>query len=156
MITNRTGRRWIALALLCAVPACENPPETLGPDNHVEVTNLVGHFQLTADNIQNVSTVMTFKWQNPGQYADIQHLSFIPHGTALLIIKDAADSVRYDGELLYELDDRDRGHRGARGVDGHVQPRRERGADQRDPRRGLRAGLSGRRATAPPPPSPRS
>lgn len=106
MITNRLGRRWIALALLCAVPACENPPETLGPDNHVEVTNLVGHFQLTADNIQNVSTVMTFKWQNPGQYADIQHLSFIPHGTALLIIKDAADSVRYDGELLYELDDR--------------------------------------------------
>ena len=106
MITIRASRRWIALALLCSVPACANPSEKLGPDNHVEVTNLVGHFQLTADNIQNVSTVMTFKWQNPGQYADIQHLSFIPHGTALLIIKDAVDSVRYDGELLYELDDR--------------------------------------------------
>ena len=106
MITNRTSRRWIALALLCSAPACANPAETLGPNNHVEVTNLVGHFQLTADNIQNVSTVMTFKWQNPGQYADIQHLSFIPHGTALLIIKDAVDSVRYYGELLYELDDR--------------------------------------------------
>jgi hypothetical protein len=106
MITNRTSRRWIALALLLAAPACENPPETLGANNHVEVTNLAGHFQLTVDDMQNVTTEMTFKWQNPGQYADIQHLSFIPHGTALLIIKDAADSVRYDGELLYELDDR--------------------------------------------------
>ena len=72
----------------------------------MEVTNLAGHFQLTVDDMQNVTTEMTFTWQNPGQYADIQHLSFIPHGTALLIIKDAADSVRYDGELLYELDDR--------------------------------------------------
>jgi hypothetical protein len=106
MIMIRGGNRWVALVWLLAAPACSNPPETLGPNNHVEVTNLVGHFQLTADNIQNVSTVMTFKWQNPGQYAEIQHLSFIPHGEALLIIKDAADSVRYDGELLYELDDR--------------------------------------------------
>jgi hypothetical protein len=109
MITIRAGRRWMALAVLLAAPGCSNPSETLGADNHVEVTNLVGHFHLTVDNIQNVSTVMTFKWQNPGQYADIQHLSFIPHGEALLIIKDAADSVRYDGELLYELDDRTEG-----------------------------------------------
>lgn len=106
MTAHRAGRRCLALALLLAAPACENPPETLGADNHVEVTNLVGHFQLTVDDMQNVTTEMTFKWQNPGQYADIQHLSFIPHGTALLIIRDAADSVRYDGELLYELDDR--------------------------------------------------
>lgn len=85
---------------------CYIPEESLGPGNHVQVTNLVGHFQLTADNIQNVTTVLTFTWNNPERYADIQHLSFMPHGTTILIIKDAADSVRYEGKLLYQLDDR--------------------------------------------------
>jgi hypothetical protein len=103
-------RHWsavIASSLLVAVGVgCSNPPETLGPDNHVVSTNLVGHFQLTADNIQNVTTTLTYKWINPAPYAYIQHLSFTPHGTTLLIIKDAVDSVRYDEKLLYEEDDR--------------------------------------------------
>jgi hypothetical protein len=98
---------WVAAAAaMLAAVACSNPAETLGPDNHVQVTNLVGHFELSADNIQNVTTVMTFSWENPGHYADIQHLSFMPHGTTKLIITDAADSVRYDSKLLYEQDDR--------------------------------------------------
>jgi hypothetical protein len=106
MTTRWAGYGLAALVVSVSGLACSNPAETLGPNNHVKVTNLVGHFQLTADNIQNVTTEMSFKWQNPGQYADIQHLSFTPHGTSLLIIKDAADSVRYYGKLLYQLDDR--------------------------------------------------
>jgi hypothetical protein len=95
----------VALALAGAL-GCSNPSETLGPDNHVDVTNLVGHFELTADNIQNVTTRMTYTWQNPGIYAAIQHRSFMPHGTTLLIIKDADGTEVYNGKLLYELDDR--------------------------------------------------
>ena len=106
---RRTGRWLAGLGLLAGVlagPACSNPSGTLGPDNHVQVTNLVGHFQLTADNIQNVTTTMVFRWQNPGIYAAIQHLSFAPHGTTLLIITDAAGTEVYNGKLLYEEDDR--------------------------------------------------
>jgi hypothetical protein len=99
-------RGLVALAVTLAGGSCTNPAETLGPGNHVQVTNLVGHFQLTADNIQNVTTTMTFAWQNPGIYAAIQHLSFTPHGTTLLIIRDADGTEVYNGKLLYQLDDR--------------------------------------------------
>jgi hypothetical protein len=95
-----------ASLLVAAAVGCSNPSETLGPDNNVAVTNLVGHFHLTVDNIQNVTTRMTYTWQNPGVYAAIQHLSFMPHGTTLLIIKDADGTEVYNGKLLYELDDR--------------------------------------------------
>lgn len=104
---TRSWRALVASSLILSLTTgCENPEETLGPNNHVTVTNLVGHFQLTADNIQNVTTTMTYAWQNPGIYAAIQHLSFTPHGTTLLIITDAAGTEVYNGKLLYELDDR--------------------------------------------------
>ena len=104
---TRNAHLVAAASLLAAVAVgCSNPAETLGPDNNVSVTNLVGHFQLTADNIQNVTTRMTYTWQNPGVYAAIQHRSFTPHGTTLLIIKDADGTEVYNGKLLYELDDR--------------------------------------------------
>jgi hypothetical protein len=106
MSSRRNRMRAAVAAAALVAMACSTPSESLGPDNHVQVTNLVGHFELTADNIQNVTTVMTFTWENPGHYADIQHLSFMPHGTTKLIITDAADSVRYDSKLLYEQDDR--------------------------------------------------
>jgi len=109
--SDRMKRGWVRIGatgaiLALAVPACSIPSETLGPNNHVEVTNLVGHFQLTADNIQNVTTVMSFTWNNPGVYAAINHQSFTPHGTTKLIIKDAADSVLYNGKLLDDQEDR--------------------------------------------------
>ncbi len=104
---TRQWRVLVASALaLAATSGCSNPSETLGPDNHVTVTNLVGHFELTADNIQNVTTTLTYAWHNPGTYAAIQHLSFMPHGTTLLIISDADGAEVYNGKLLYELDDR--------------------------------------------------
>lgn len=107
-MTRRWGSIGAAVAILAAtLPGCSIPSETLGPNNHVKVTNLVGHFQLTADNIQNVTTELTFSWQNPGVYAVIEHRSFTPHGTTELIIKDAAGSVMYDGKLLEEDDERD-------------------------------------------------
>ncbi len=109
MTIRRSKRRLGVLTALTALlvgSACSTPSEVLGPDNHVTVTNLVGHFQLTADNIQNVTTTMTFTWQNPGTYAAIQHLSFAPHGTTLLIISDADGTEVYNGKLLYEEDDR--------------------------------------------------
>ena len=103
---GRARRPLVAALALVLTAACSNPSETLGPDNNVQVTNLVGHFQLTADNIQNVTTTMTFKWQNPGTYAAIQHLSFAPHGTTLLILNDADGTEVYRQKLLYEEDDR--------------------------------------------------
>ncbi|HEX5005395.1 MAG TPA: hypothetical protein VFV65_08755 [Gemmatimonadales bacterium] len=104
MRIRRRGRA--GLAAVIVMVGCSVPSESLGPGNHVTVTNLVGHFQLTADNIQNVTTTLTFTWQNPGTVAEIDHQSFMPHGSTLLIIRDAADSLRYEGKLLYQLEDR--------------------------------------------------
>jgi len=106
MVTRWGIRGLAALAVTLAGPSCDTPAESLGPNNHVQVTNLVGHFELTADNIQNVTRTLTFAWQNPGVYAAIQHLSFTPHGTTLLIITDAVGNEVYSSKLLYNLDDR--------------------------------------------------
>jgi len=97
----------IAASLAVAFGAgCSNPAETLGPKNDVQITNLVGHFQLTVDDMQNVTTTLTFPWNNPGTYATILHESFVPHGTTLLIVLDADGTEVYNGELLYQLEDR--------------------------------------------------
>lgn len=94
------------LALPLAGLGCDNPPQTLGPENAVTVTNLSGHFQLTVQDMQNITTVMTFRWQNPGIYAAIDHQSFTPHGTTLLIVTDADGKEVYRGKTLYQLEDR--------------------------------------------------
>jgi len=117
MLIRRGMLGLTVVAAALAGPACSIPAETLGPDNHVQVTNLVGHFQLTADNIQNVTTVLTFTWNNPGVYAVIQQDCFTPHGTTKMIVKDAADSIMYDAPLLEE-EEQDRGDRTRSGVPG--------------------------------------
>jgi hypothetical protein len=103
----RTTNLLCGAALLAALGAlgCSVPEETLGPDNHVNVVNLVGHLEYSADNIQNVTTTITITWQNPAPVAAIQHLSFTPHGTNLLVITDADGKEVYNGKLLYNLDD---------------------------------------------------
>ena len=106
--TDMTSGRLVRVAAMVGVLAalgCANPAETLGPDNNVNIVNLVGHFEWSADNIQNVTTTITVTWQNPAPIAAIQHLSFTPHGTNLLVITDAAGHEVYNGKLLYNLDD---------------------------------------------------
>ena len=105
MRLTRWGRT-MALALPLAVLACDNPPETLGPENAVTVTNQPGHFRLTIQDMQNITTTMTFQWDNPGVYATIDHQSFTPHGTTMLIVTDAAGQEDYRGKTLYQLEDR--------------------------------------------------
>lgn len=103
-----TRRRVVPLAVVLATLAglgCSEPNGMLGPDNNVNVVNLAGHLEYSADNIQNVTTTITITWQNPGQFAAIQHRSFTPHGTNLLVITDADGNTVYDGKLLYDLDD---------------------------------------------------
>lgn len=98
--------RGAALLAALGILGCDIPEGTLGPDNHVNVVNQVGHFEYTADNIENVTTTITITWQNPAPVAAIQHLSFTPHGTNLLVITDADGQTVYNGKLLYNLDDR--------------------------------------------------
>lgn len=100
------GTAAAALVIMAVLAACDNPPETLGPENAVQVTNLVGHFELSVQDMQNVTTTMTYAWQNPGTSADIQHRSFTPHGTTMLIISDGNGVEVYRSKTLYQLDDR--------------------------------------------------
>ena len=106
--TAMTPRNLLRGAILLAALGslgCDIPEGTLGPDNHVNVVNQVGHFEYSADNIENVTTTITITWQNPAPIAAIQHLSFTPHGTNLLVITDADGTEVYNGKLLYNLDD---------------------------------------------------
>ena len=97
--------RGVVLLAALGSLGCNIPEESLGTDNHVNVINQVGHFEYTADNIENVTTTITITWQNPAPIAAIQHLSFTPHGTNLLVITDADGTEVYNGKLLYNLDD---------------------------------------------------
>ncbi len=106
IMTRRGVVRLAAVLATLASLGCSEPYGMLGPDNHVNIVNLPGHLEYSADNIQNVTTTITISWQNPAPVAAIQHLSFTPHGTNQLVITDADGKTVYDGKLLYELDDR--------------------------------------------------
>lgn len=94
--------RWPAALLLCLVASCGDDP--LGPFQP-EVSNVADTFSLQATGVSNVSTTLTYSWQNSGTRATINHSTTTQAGSTLLVIKDAAGATVYSKALSPSLNE---------------------------------------------------
>ena len=75
----------------------------LGPENAETVVSQPDSFTYIASNLENVSDRVTFEWTNNEPRLQLNHLSFLPHGYGLLVIRDAVGAVVDSTLLEYQL-----------------------------------------------------
>ena len=93
-----TGVALLGLASLALVGAgCsdKNPLAAFEP----EIVNTADNFQFQATGVTNVSTVLTYSWENSGTRATIDHSSAVADGTTRLQILDADGVEVYSDSL---------------------------------------------------------
>jgi hypothetical protein len=91
--------RAAGLIALVFVAGCGDGPTA--PGIQPQITNLTDAFSYQVSSIQNFTGTFTYTWQNTGMVAKITHASDAgATGTATLIVKDAAGTQVYAGELV--------------------------------------------------------
>lgn len=65
-----------------------------------EIYNVPNNFQFQATDLKNVSTTVSYGWQNDGQQATVDHSSAVSGGSAYVDIYDADDSLVYSHALV--------------------------------------------------------
>ncbi len=91
-------------ALMVLAGACSDSViRELEPGNDQIVVNLPDSFTYIATNLENVSDKVEFEWTNSEPRLTLNHLSFLPHGYGLLIIRDAVGVVVDSTILEYQL-----------------------------------------------------
>jgi hypothetical protein len=83
-------------ALLSLIAACSN--NSLAPFQP-EIANTQNNFQLQATKISNVSTTLTYNWQNTGTTANVNQSCSITSGGASVTISDANGAQVYSHDL---------------------------------------------------------
>jgi hypothetical protein len=92
--------RTAALAALVLVAACGDGP-TAPPGIQPQITNLADAFSYQVSSIQGFTGTNTYDWQNTGTLAQISHASDAgATGTATLVLRDAAGTQVYSGQLV--------------------------------------------------------
>ena len=96
----------LLLAVFAASACADSVINEIGPDNNQTVSATADSFTYIATNLENVSDKEEFTWVNSEPRAMVNHLSFLPHGYGLLIIRDGVgtvvDSTLLEWELLTE------------------------------------------------------
>jgi len=88
--------RFAMAALAFALLGCDDALAPFQP----EITNAPDNFQFQATGLTGVTTVVQYTWQNTGTAATVNHSSAVTGGSALLIIRDAAGTQVYSGNLI--------------------------------------------------------
>ncbi|RME22605.1 MAG: hypothetical protein D6800_10835 [Candidatus Zixiibacteriota bacterium] len=70
-----------------------------------EIVNLTDSFSFQATAVQNVTTTLTYSWQNTGTLANIDHSSAVDSGLASITIFDSNDSLVYSSGLVASLNE---------------------------------------------------
>lgn len=97
-ITAARCLRAVAAATLISVAACGDGPTA--PGIQPQITNLADAFSYQVSSINNFSGTYSYTWQNSGTLAKITHASDAgATGTATLVVKDAAGTQVYAGDL---------------------------------------------------------
>jgi hypothetical protein len=92
--------RAAALAALAFAAACGDSP-TAPPGIQPQITNLPDAFSYQVSSIQGFTGTNTYTWQNTGTLAQISHASDAgATGTATLVVRDAAGTQVYSGQLV--------------------------------------------------------
>ena len=97
-VTAAVSMRALALAGLALVVGCGDGPTA--PGVQPQITNLADAFSYQVSSIRNFTGTYTYTWQNSGTVAKITHASDAGStGSATLVVKDAAGTQVYAGEL---------------------------------------------------------
>jgi hypothetical protein len=98
--SGRTILGLLAAFATVALIACgsDEPTSTLAPFQP-EVMNSTDTFQLQATNVQNVTTTLTYTWQNTGTSANVDQSTVPTAGTASLVIRDSGGAQVYSRDL---------------------------------------------------------
>jgi hypothetical protein len=89
----------MALALFLLLAACSDDP-IAPPGIQPQITNLTDAFTFQITNLDNVTGTYDYTWQNTGTLARVSHSSNAgSSGSATLVLRDAAGTQVYSGEL---------------------------------------------------------
>jgi hypothetical protein len=96
--------RLLLLLASAGTSACaDSVINVLQPENQETVSVSGDSVSYIASNMENVSQVATFTFNNPEERVTVIHQSFLPHGYALMVLFDAAGFVVDSTLLEYEL-----------------------------------------------------
>lgn len=100
MTRKRIGRGACAAALVFAAGfvACDGT-NVIGPENQLEVTNVVDSFQWQVTDLDDVTQTLTYAWQNTGDRADVNQSATLGSGSAFLRIEDSSGEEVYSRPL---------------------------------------------------------
>ena len=86
--------------LAIAISGCD-ATSMIGPDNQLEVANVVDSFQWQVSALDNVSETLTYSWENTGTLANVNQSSgaSVSSGAATLRITDGAGAEVYSRSL---------------------------------------------------------
>lgn len=95
--------RSIGLALLIGIgpTACGDSLAPFQP----EITSATDNFQLQATGVTDVTSTLTYTWQNTGTRATVNHSTLTTAGSARLTIRDGAGLIVYDKALAPSLNE---------------------------------------------------
>ena len=96
-------RRLGLLFLLATAGCADSVVNVIQPENDRSITVVGDSLAYIVSNLENVSQVDTFTWNNPAERSTIYHQSFLPHGYALMVMFDAVGSVVDSTLLEYNL-----------------------------------------------------
>lgn len=99
----RRLRLLLLLATAGTAGCADSVINVIQPENDREVTVVGDSLMYIVSNLENVSQVDTFTWNNPSERSTIYHQSFLPHGYALMVMLDAVGSVVDSTLLEYQL-----------------------------------------------------
>lgn len=81
--------------LLGALLGCGGNNNVTNPAFQPEIANNPDSFQFQATNVQNVSQVVEYTWQNTGTEANIDQSCAVTQGTVALVLFDASGTQVY-------------------------------------------------------------
>ena len=99
----RRLRLLLLLATASTAGCADSVINVIQPENDRAVTVVGDSLMYIVSNLENVSQVDTFTWNNPLERSTIYHQSFLPHGYALMVMFDAAGIVVDSTLLEYQL-----------------------------------------------------
>jgi hypothetical protein len=100
--TPRFGGVTVGLALAMVALAgagCGDDANLIGPENQLEVQNLVDSFEWQVTALDRVTQTLTYTWQHTGTSADINQSASLSAGSASLRVLDDGGVVVYDRDL---------------------------------------------------------
>lgn len=94
----------LLLLVMAGTAGCaDSVINVIQPENDRSITVVGDSLAYIVSNLENVSQVDTFTWNNPAERSTIYHQSFLPHGYALMVMFDAVGTVVDSTLLEYQL-----------------------------------------------------